>query len=95
LYKLNCLDDTKIPIVNTVFRNLASLLPNVSSTGLVYNGFNCRLLYVVYYYSNSAHPVSAVISSQLSDTLRFNTTIPVELTFDLEEVSKDLYNLRS
>ena len=33
---LNCIDDTKLPIVNTVFRSLASLLPNISSTGLVY-----------------------------------------------------------
>ena len=40
------------------------------------------------YYSNSAHPVSAVISSQLSDTQRLVTSIPVELTFDLNEVCR-------
>ncbi|XP_065909460.1 uncharacterized protein [Dysidea avara] len=64
---LNITNDTKLPIVNTVFRNLASILPNVSAAG------------------NSAHPVSAVISSQLSDTQRLVTSIPVELTFDLNE----------
>ena len=39
-FKMNLLDETKLPVVNTVFRNLASVLPNISFKKLV----NCAVL---------------------------------------------------
>ena len=39
----------------------------------------------MYIYSADTHPISAVLSSQLS-TRRFNTSVPIQLTFDVDKV---------
>ena len=79
-------DGTNLPLINTVFRNLASVLPNVSWNELVFQFLN--IFYVVYFCSGSAHPISAVLSSQISDSGTFTTSNPVELEFDITEVCR-------
>ena len=77
-------DGNKIPIVNTIFRNLASVLPNVSSNKLV------AILIMLHRCTSSvrsvdSRPISAVLSSQLSAT-RFSTSVPIQLIFDIDKV---------
>lgn len=84
-YLYYLLDGTKLPIVNTVFRNLASVLPSVSSNE--YDLFiSQRFILYLYYFSVATRPVSAVLSSQLSKTKRFTTSVPIELTFAVNKV---------
>ena len=40
----------------------------------------------MFYNSADTHPISAVLSSQLS-TKRLNTSIPIQLTFDIDKVA--------
>ena len=84
MVRWKCSTNSKYNVSKSSFSPTKCFIQQVSSHP--YSIMQINILYVyICIYSVDTHPVSAILSSQLS-TRRFNTSVPIQLTFNTDMV---------